>query len=232
MTDGASAVYGSDAVGGVVNFIMKKNYRGSESSIRYENSSSGGHRKVVEQTLGMSWGSGNLTASVNWRDEDAVFAGDAGLDTDGDYREQGGRLYPNNWTQPGNILRFALPSIAPPNTSYGILPAGDGTNFSPDDVIWVSNEEAETQTGNFNLLQKGRGATAPGEAIPASEHLSAYISLTQEFGESLTLSLSATFARQDSYQRGTSASFSGRVPASNYYNPFGESVYMEARALF
>ena len=226
MTDGASAVYGSDAVGGVVNFIMKKNYRGSESSIRYENSSSGGHRKVVEQTLGMSWGSGNLTASVNWRDEDAVFAGDAGLDTDGDYREQGGRLYPTNWAQPGNILRFGLPSGAPPNTSYGILPAGDGTNFSPDDVIWVSNEEAATQSGNFNLLQKGRGATAPGEAIPASEHLSAYLSLTQEFGESLTLNLSGSFARQDSYQRGTSASFSGRVPASNYYNPFGETVYM------
>ena len=51
MTDGASAVYGSDAVGGVVNFIMKKDYRGSETSVRYEDSSSGGHRRVIEQTL-------------------------------------------------------------------------------------------------------------------------------------------------------------------------------------
>lgn len=226
MTDGASAVYGSDAVGGVVNFIMRRNYRGSESSIRYENSSSGGHRKVVEQTLGMSWGSGNLIASVNWRDEDAVYAGDAGLDIDGDYREQGGRLYPNTRGQPGLILRFALPSNAPPNTTYGILPAGDGTNFSPDDVIWVSNEEVATQSGNFLLLPKGRTSNAPGEALPASEHLSAYLGLTQEIGESLTLSFSGSFARQDSYQGATGASFSDRVPPSNYYNPFGETVYM------
>ncbi|MDE0129704.1 MAG: TonB-dependent receptor [Gammaproteobacteria bacterium] len=226
MTDGASAVYGSDAVGGVVNFIMKKNYRGSESSIRYENSSSGGHRRVVEQTFGLSWDTGNVTASASYREEDPVFMRDAGLDTDGDYRDQGGRFYPNTFGQPGNILRFGLPSGAPPNTTYGILPAGDGTNFSPDDVIYVSNEEVATQSGNFNLLQKGLAATAPGEAIPYSEHLSAYLSLTQEIGENLTLSLSGTYARQDSIQEGVGASFSGPVPASNYYNPFGEPVYI------
>ena len=229
MTDGASAVYGSDAVGGVVNFIMKDNYRGSESSIRYENSSAGGHRRVIEQTLGVSWNSGNVTASVNYRDDDPVYARDAGLDTDGDYREQGGRLYPNTFGQPGVLLRFGLPSNAPPNTTYGILPDGDGTNFSPDDVIWVSNEEVATQSGNFNLLQKGLSATANGEAIPASEHLSAYLSLTQEIGQNMTLGVSGTYARQDSVQEAVGASFSGFVPASNYYNPFGEPVYMAYR---
>ena len=229
MTDGASAVYGSDAVGGVVNFIMKENYRGSESSIRYENSNAGGHRRVIEQTLGVSWNTGNVTASASYREDDPVYARDAGLDTDGDYREQGGRLYPNTFGQPGNILRFGLPSIAPPNTTYGILPPGDGTNINPDDVIWVSNEEVETQSGNFNLLQKGLSATANGEAIPASKHLSAYLSLTQEIGESLTFSVSGTYARQDSVQEAVGASFSGPVPASNYYNPFGETVYMSYR---
>lgn len=226
MTDGASSVYGSDAVGGVVNFILKKNYRGSETSVRYENSSSGGHRRIFEQSLGVSWETGNITASLTYRQDDPVFMRDAGLDIDGDYREQGGRLYPNTFGQPGVILRFGLPSIAPPNTTYGILPAGDGTNFSPEDVIWVSNEEVATQTGNFNLLPKGLSATAPGEAIPASDHTSAYLNLTQEFGETLTLSMAATFARQESIQEAVGASFSGVVPASNYYNPFGEPVYI------
>ncbi len=228
MTDGASAVYGSDAVGGVVNFIMKKNYRGSESSIRYENSSSGGHRKVVEQSLGFSWDTGNLTASVNWRDEDAVYAGDAGLDIDGDFREQGGRAWAPNYTQPGHLRSggAGLPSNAPPNTRRGILPDGDGTNINPDDVIWVSNEEFVTQSGNFNLFPFTRNANSAGEAIPASEHLSAYLSLTQEFGESLTLSLSGSFARQDSYQSAVSSDIRTTVPASNYYNPFGKDVHV------
>jgi len=37
--DGASAVYGSDAVGGVINFILYKDYSGGEAQVRYENSS-------------------------------------------------------------------------------------------------------------------------------------------------------------------------------------------------
>ena len=226
MTDGASSVYGSDAVGGVVNFIMKQNYRGADASMRYENSSSGGHRTIFEQSLGFSWDTGNLTASLTYREDEPVNMRDAGLDTDGDYREQGGRLYPNTSGQPGVILRFGLPSNAPPNTTYGILPPGDGTNLSPEDVIWVSNEEVATQSGNFNLLPKGLSANAPGEAIPASEHLAGYVNVIQEFGTDLTLSISATFARQESIQEAIGASFSGIVPASNYYNPFGEPVYI------
>ena len=75
ITDGASAIYGSDAVGGVVNFILKRNFRGAETSLRYEDSSSGGDLRVIEQTLGFSWTTGNLTASFNFSEEDPVFAG-------------------------------------------------------------------------------------------------------------------------------------------------------------
>ena len=37
LRDGASAIYGSDAVGGVVNFITRKDYRGASISVRYGN---------------------------------------------------------------------------------------------------------------------------------------------------------------------------------------------------
>ena len=35
VTGGASAVYGSDAIAGVVNFILRKDYRGAEISAEY-----------------------------------------------------------------------------------------------------------------------------------------------------------------------------------------------------
>ena len=38
LTDGASAVYGSDAIGGVVNFILRSNYQGSGFSANYGSS--------------------------------------------------------------------------------------------------------------------------------------------------------------------------------------------------
>ncbi|WP_324152073.1 TonB-dependent receptor [Ideonella sp.] len=41
LRDGASAVYGSDAVGGVINFITRKNFKGGEISIRYGDTEAG-----------------------------------------------------------------------------------------------------------------------------------------------------------------------------------------------
>src|SRR5690606_4997410 len=35
LTDGASAIYGSDAIGGVVNFILRDDFDGVETSARY-----------------------------------------------------------------------------------------------------------------------------------------------------------------------------------------------------
>ena len=42
VTGGASAVYGADAVAGVVNFILKKNYQGLEMGAKYGDSTEGG----------------------------------------------------------------------------------------------------------------------------------------------------------------------------------------------
>ena len=227
LTDGASAVYGSDAVGGVMNFILRKDYRGAESNVRYENSSSGGHRKVVEQTLGVNWNSGSLTASANFTQEDAVNAGDAGLDVDGDYREQGGRRFPSIYGQPGLLLRFGpLPSNAPPGTYMGILPPGDGTSINVDEIVYVSNQEWQTQTGNWEHAPSSPSLLGPDQATPSGDHLNAYLNLTQQLTSNLSLDFSAMFSEQDDSQTSYGQSFRGNVPVSNFYNNFGQVVHV------
>ncbi len=42
LKDGASAVYGSDAIGGVVNFILRRDYRGAEITVDYGTTTEGG----------------------------------------------------------------------------------------------------------------------------------------------------------------------------------------------
>jgi iron complex outermembrane receptor protein len=37
LTDGASAIYGADALAGVINIILKRNYRGSQLTATYGN---------------------------------------------------------------------------------------------------------------------------------------------------------------------------------------------------
>lgn len=65
--DGASAIYGSDAVAGVVNLILKKDYDGLQSTARLGTSTDGGH---FEQRYGLvagtRWGSGGLIATYEF----------------------------------------------------------------------------------------------------------------------------------------------------------------------
>ena len=213
LTDGASAIYGSDAVGGVVNFILRKDYRGAESTVRYENSSSGGHRRVVEQALGLNWDTGSITASANFSQEDAVLAADAGIDIDGDYREQGGRRFPSTYGQPALLLRFGpFPPNAPPGTRVGILPPGDGTNINIDDIVYVSNQEWQTQTGNYELVPSSPSLLGPDQATPSGDHLAAYLNVTQQLTSNLSVDFSGVYSEQDDSPSSHGQSFRGNVP--------------------
>jgi iron complex outermembrane recepter protein len=61
LDDGASAIYGSDAVAGVINIITRTGFDGAESSFRYGTSTDGGAMESTEsQSLGHSWHGGNI----------------------------------------------------------------------------------------------------------------------------------------------------------------------------
>ena len=51
VTGGASAVYGSDAVSGVVNFILKDDFEGVELDLQYGFAQSGNNRQLIEEVL-------------------------------------------------------------------------------------------------------------------------------------------------------------------------------------
>lgn len=60
LTDGASAIYGSDAVGGVVNIVLRKDFEGAETRARFGSVTEGSHRELqAGQLVGHSWNSGH-----------------------------------------------------------------------------------------------------------------------------------------------------------------------------
>jgi iron complex outermembrane receptor protein len=63
---GGSSVYGSDALGGVVNFILKRGYNGYSASSRAELSSTGAHTAQWTGSAARSWGSGSITATASY----------------------------------------------------------------------------------------------------------------------------------------------------------------------
>jgi iron complex outermembrane receptor protein len=77
LTDGASAIYGSDAVGGVVNFILRDNFEGIETRAEVGSATNGdGDILQVGITAGTAWGSGHAMLSYEYRAEDPILAGD------------------------------------------------------------------------------------------------------------------------------------------------------------
>jgi iron complex outermembrane recepter protein len=77
LTDGSSAIYGSDAVGGVVNIILKKDYQGADTMAKYGATQDGGRDGVlVAQTFGSIWSGGNAAGTVQFQRQDALPARD------------------------------------------------------------------------------------------------------------------------------------------------------------
>lgn len=89
LTDGASSIYGADAVGGVVNLILRKDYDGAETSVRAGTATSGSyHQEALNQLLGKTWSGGGVLADVQYEHQsnlptsDRAFTRDVPRDTD------------------------------------------------------------------------------------------------------------------------------------------------------
>jgi iron complex outermembrane receptor protein len=77
LTDSASAVYGADAIGGVINFIMKDDYEGAEILIGQTSpEASGADEERAQFVFGASGDKGKVIASVEYYQRDAIFDAD------------------------------------------------------------------------------------------------------------------------------------------------------------
>jgi outer membrane receptor protein involved in Fe transport len=137
VTGGASAVYGSDAISGVVNFILKDNYEGAELNVSYGQSFDGKAPEFeMNGLLGGNFadGRGNLTAYAAYYTRNSVYQGEF------DYSRVSGALCARNadLSDPfvcdsladvqsaqatGGRVFFNGGSITPP---WGIIPGGQG----------------------------------------------------------------------------------------------------------
>jgi iron complex outermembrane recepter protein len=75
LTDGASAIYGSDAVAGVVNIVTRRALEGAETSIRYGQSTEGSVGEFTgSQLLGHAWSNGNVLLDYEYDDSQGLDA--------------------------------------------------------------------------------------------------------------------------------------------------------------
>lgn len=167
--DGSSAVYGADAIGGVINFILKRNYTGTTISAKHEFSANDASVTSVSIASGMAWGSGNFSGTVSYDHRNPVNNYKSGYTTQNYSSFYGGNTAYDQRSftrglQPGVIV---VPGTAPDYVEQGlsVRPGLTGAptmndfvtldpNSKRDYVPEWAGPKSDTVSGTFNFEQK------------------------------------------------------------------------------
>jgi iron complex outermembrane recepter protein len=127
--DGSSAIYGSDAIAGVVNIIMRDDLEGAETQARFTGVGAGADELQVSQQFGKRWDSGHAFVAYQYAERRALAAADRFYAASGDKRPLGGTDHRTSYSPLGNIVdpMTLEPVLGIPAT--GVTTADD---YSPD----------------------------------------------------------------------------------------------------
>ncbi len=127
VADGTSAVYGSDAVAGVVNLILRKDFSGIEARGRYGITDADYYEAQAALLVGHKWDSGWIMAAGEYAKNNNLFGSELDFYTS-DNRSRGGRDLRGTNCAPGTIVaggvNYAIPAGGVTSANVGSLVAG------------------------------------------------------------------------------------------------------------
>jgi iron complex outermembrane receptor protein len=193
VADGASATYGSDAVAGVANLVLRKDVEGIEADTRY-GTARDYNEKQADIIGGHSWDTGSFMLAGEWSHNSQLlqssrpnlfqcdqvaygFANSCGFDA-----------------APGNVYFPAT------KTRYG-LPVGSGTGLTPADL---------SPTANY-----ANPAYANQSSIPESNRYSVVGSVQQEVSSAVSLWAEGYYTKRDVSFDGGNPTIDSATPVPN-----------------
>ncbi|MBI5691867.1 MAG: TonB-dependent receptor [Verrucomicrobia bacterium] len=226
LRDGASAIYGSDAVGGVINYVLRRDYTGVETSLRFGAPEHGGGESVQGTvTLGTPFahGRGRLFATVEALYREAIFLTERDFSRSAD---SSARAEP-----PFNVAGgpFDARSARGYWPTFRVGTATANNYFRPVNGVPTLTTAAPSRVSNpeFFLDLNQFGMAAP-RVRRANTFLSAELDLSREitaFGEFGYYRAKSTMRRQPLALNAPTSDQLAVMPADNPYNPYGVRFY-------
>ena len=214
LQDGASAIYGTDAVSGVVNVILKTDYKGFEVGARFGNSNKGGH--YSERKVWVVGGAGtektNITLSAEWTKTDPLYQ----------YQRKfsnpiyGTATYPGVISDPSTGLFYVLkPGLnAPPagQTTFAAALAA-GTYIPIANTSNLISGLGDEQQYSFNL------ANYP-TLLLRTQKQSVTLNFDHKATDTITLFGSMLYSANDTFSQLNAQPFNATIAAGDPRNPF------------
>lgn len=207
LKDGASAVYGADAVAGVVNIITKKEFVGAELSAKAGITGEGdGESQDVSLTLGTDFDKGNIIVNLSYANTSAV-------------RQSDRVACPKFGTEEGTFECFGSST-----TEGGRALLADGTQVQ-------FNQDPDTATngdnyGPYNSANHSFAYLPYLNAVSPMQRLNLSSFANYQINDSLQLFIESSYSNRQGEQIVTPRNgFAGiKVGADFRYNPTGQDL--------
>ena len=214
LPQGAGAIYGSDAITGVVNIILKKNFKGNELQFSYDNSfDTDVAAKTATLTGGYSTGKLSLFYTFSQTEQDSLAARDRW------------------WSKTNDLTPYGASynyNIYGPYSGAGTLANG----FYPYSSTTIYSIPTGSK-GSFTTSQATSGASTPlydsapyTTLIDPSRSRSAIVKANFDFASWLHPYLQARYNDTRTYLTGTPITLITQLPANANGNPFSVPLYL------
>ncbi len=221
LKDGASAIYGADAVAGVVNIILRTDYEGATVSVGYGQTGEGDtNESTVSILAGKKYNKTHITAAFDYFTRDELMLADRDFSKSANHTSRGGISYSSAFGNPGSAFLLSSNSFAADPACGTVQPP---STFGANGLPGTTGEIAFGFACGFD--------TNPFiTAIPETDRYGINLTMNHELNSSLDAF--AEFGYQNSISSHrvpatpVGADFDMLVPSTHPTNPYGDNVLL------
>lgn len=235
LKDGASSIYGSDAIGGVINLITRSKFTGTTANVYFGEYGEGdGLTKRVDFITGISGEKGSIAVSAEWSEEQRVSAADRPYSA-----FPRSSLHPTDgWTTVGQFGGFVT------TTATQVPGVGSGVrvvlNPGANPRLAASYRAQNTASGTCAGATQETGCTAGSSADKSNtnqqtdlrtplKRRAVNIDGLYDINDAVALRINALYSVREAERQVAgypmqAASFSTPMAANSYFNPIGVTI--------
>lgn len=209
LADGASSVYGSDAVAGVINFITRRHYNGLEATVQKGFADNYGTINAGA-LFGKDWDTGSFLISYNYSKRDNLAAKDRAY-VKADQTARGGRNFLTT------LNRCTPASISVSAAQYNALNAGATSVTAGQTIYTPYASNGTTQAGDCDPSKYW-------DIIPQETRHNVFATITQDVGDKLHMQADLIYSNRVNVQQVTRGGASQTIYGAGATLPTGASV--------